>query len=169
MELSDAIYARASVRAFADEPVSDEQVERLLRAAMAAPSAGNQQPWSWHLTRDPDLRAALAAASPYAAPAARAPLVIVPCMVPGRARHADYCPQDLSAAVENLLLAAVGEGLGAVWMGIAPEPERMAAVSAALGLLEGEEPFALVAVGVPARDPRPTGAGRYDPALVTWH
>ena len=64
--MEDAIFTRVSIREFTDEPVSDEQVERLMEAAMAAPSAGNQQPWEFVLTRDPHVKEELAACSPYA-------------------------------------------------------------------------------------------------------
>ena len=168
MELKDAIFGRASVRQFTDEALSDEQVERLLRAAMAAPSAGNQQPWSFYVVRDAVLRGQLAAASPYAKAAAEAPVVVVACSSATRARFPQNVPQDMGAAVENLLLAAVDEGLGAVWLGIAPEPDRMAGVAEALALPKDVEPFALVAVGHPAGAPNPQGATRYNAGRVTW-
>ena len=168
MELCNAIFGRASVRSYSDEPVTDEQVERLLRAAMAAPSAGNQQPWCFYVTRDAGLRAKLAAASPYAKAAAKAPVVVVACSRPGASRFPQNVPQDMGAACENLLLAAVDEGLGAVWLGIAPEPDRMEAVAAALNLPQDTEPFALIAVGHPAKAPEPACAERFDPGRVTW-
>ena len=168
MELCNAIFGRASVRSYGDEPVTDEQVERLLRAAMAAPSAGNQQPWCFYAVRDAALRAQLAAASPYAKAAALAPVVVVACSRPATARFPQNVPQDMGAAVENLLLTAVDEGLGAVWLGIAPEPDRMAGVARALALPADLEPFALVAVGHPAGEPQPKGAARYDVSRVQW-
>ena len=168
MELNDVIYGRASVRAFTDEPPADDRIERLLRAAMAAPSAGNQQPWAFVVVRDAGLRARLAAASPYAGPAEKAPVVVVVCTRPAEARFPGNAPQDAAAATENLLLAAVDEGLGAVWLGIAPEEDRMAAVAAALDLPADTQPFALVAVGFPAAAPAPRGAERFDPERVQW-
>ena len=168
MDVKDAIFGRASVRSFTDEQVTDAQVECLLRAAMAAPSAGNQQPWCFYVVRDAALRAQLAAASSYAKAAAKAPVVVVACAQPEAARFPQNAPQDMGAACENLLLAAVDEGLGAVWLGIAPEPERMEAVSQVLDLPATTEPFALIAVGHPAQEPHPKGAERYDEGRVRW-
>ena len=102
----DAIFTRVSIREFTDEPVSDEQVERLMEAAMAAPSAGNQQPWEFVLTRDPQVKEELAACSPYAHPAGKCDLVIVPCISGGEKRFEGCVPLDMSACTENILLEA---------------------------------------------------------------
>ena len=75
----NAIFKRSSVRQFTDEPVAIDDIERLMRAAMAAPSAGNQQPWEFYIARDETTRMALAATSPSAAPAKLAPCVIAAC------------------------------------------------------------------------------------------
>lgn len=164
----DAIFERASVRAYTDEPVSDEDVVSILRAAMAAPSAGNQQPWGFVVCRDESLRRVLAEASPYAKPCAAAPTVIVFMMRSEGVRFPSMAPQDLSAAIENSLLRATELGLGTVWMGIYPETERVEAVRAALGTNSGDVPFALVAVGHPAGKVTAKGASRYDEGRITW-
>lgn len=164
----EAIYKRASVRKFTDEAVTDDQVRALLRAAMAAPSAGNQQPWEFYVVRDRALLAALAQTSSYAKPAAGAACVIVPCSRTEGLRFAPCVPQDMGASVENLLLEAVEQGLGAVWMGVSPVPERMRAVADVLELPAGIEPFALVACGRPATPPTPKGEERYDESRVHW-
>lgn len=164
----EAIYKRASVRQFTDDPITDDQVRALLRAAMAAPSAGNQQPWEFYVVRDPAMRAALSETSPYAKPAAGAACVIVPCSRTEGLRFAPCVPQDMGAAVENLLLEAVDQGLGAVWMAITPSPERMQAVTDVLDLPAGIEPFALIACGRPAAPPTPRGGDRYDENRVHW-
>ena len=150
----DLIMERRSVRSYSAKPVSAEAVTALLRAAMAAPSACNQQPWRFTVVRRQDLKERLAAASPFAGFAAQAPVILVPafrkdCQLP------EYAPVDTSAAVENLLLAAVQQGLGAVWLGVYPRPERMAAVAKILQLPPEEAPFAMVAVGYPKEQPQP--------------
>ena len=108
-----AITTRRSIRQFTDAPVTAEQVETLLRAAMAAPSAGNQQPWRFVVVRDPRR----ARASPWRrrtpSPVGRAPLGIVVLADTRENKHPGYWVQDCSAAVENLLLAAHAMGLGA--------------------------------------------------------
>ena len=151
----NAIFKRSSVRQFTDEPVSIDDIERLMRAAMAAPSAGNQQPWEFYIARDETTRMALAASSPFAGPAKKAPCVIVVCRRDEEGLRFPPCaPFDLSAAVENILLEAANIGLGAVW--------------AYVVLGWGVEPFALVAVGHPQHRPEPKGATRYDETRVHW-
>lgn len=164
----DAIYKRASVRKFTEDPVTDEQVQALLRAAMAAPSAGNQQPWEFYVVRDAETLAKLSEATPYTKAAAKAPCAIVPCARKENLRFPEYLYEDMSAAVENLLLEAADLGLGAVWMGIAPGVDRVAAVVEALDVPAGLEPFAIVPCGVPASEPAPKGADRFDEDRVHW-
>lgn len=164
----DAIFKRASVRSFTDEPVTDDEVRALLRAAMAAPSGGNQQPWEFYVVRDRETLDRLAGVTPYAKPAASATCAIVPCMRTEGLRFPSLAVQDVSAAVENLLLEAVDQGLGAVWMGIAPAPEDMAAVAGIVGAPAGLEPFAIIACGRPEQEPVAKGADRYDESRVHW-
>ncbi|MGI6374431.1 MAG: nitroreductase family protein [Anaerolineae bacterium] len=160
------LFARRSVRRFTEAPVTTEQRDMLLQAAMAAPSAGNRRPWHFIVVTDRETRARLADSSPYAGMVARAPLCIVPCGEPalGIAGRPDFWVQDLSAATENLLLAAVGLGLGAVWCGIYPLPERVSAARDILGIPGDMVPFAYVAIGQPAEHPEPRT--QYDPARV---
>lgn len=166
--MEDAIFIRVSIREFTDEAVSDEQVERLMEAAMAAPSAGNQQPWEFVLTRDPQVREELAACSPYAHPAAKADLVIVPCVSGGEKRFEGCVPLDMSACAENILLEAQTLGLGAVWLGIYPEQDRIEAVAKVIGAEDGCIPFALIAVGHPKEMLEPRSPKRFDMSRVHW-
>ena len=145
----DSIFHRTSVREYTDQPVSAELVQQLLRAAMAAPSAGNQQPWEFYVVTDRATLDALAACSPYAGPLLRAPVGIAVCYR-ADCRLLDYAQIDCSAATENLLLEADALGLGAVWLGIAPLPDRMAAAGRVLALPERLRVFGLVACGWPA-------------------
>lgn len=157
------IFHRMSIRQYTEQPVTDEQIELLLRAAMAAPSACNQQPWEYYVVTDPALKTKLADSTPYTKPAGRAPLVIVPCyredcQVP------PFAHIDLSASVENLLLEADSLGLGAVWMGLAPMTQRQKMVQEMLGMPENLSPFCLIAVGYPAENR--TWQDRFDPARI---
>ena len=162
----DNLYARRSIRSFTSEPVSQDQIDTLLRAAMAAPSAGNRKPWHFVVVTDAGVRAALAQAHPHAASIAQAPLGLVPCGDPalGFPGRPEYWVQDLSAATENVLLAATGMGLGSVWCGVYPVPERVQAVRRILGIPEEVTPFALVVVGHPAEQKEPRT--QYDPQRV---
>lgn len=160
------IFNRASVRSFDGRKVESEKVELLLKAAMAAPSACNQQPWEFVVVTDPAVLDALSKCSPYAGCMARAPLGIAVCMRTEGLRAPDYTQIDASAATENILLEAVELGLGAVWLGIAPGPERMEAVRQVIGAPEAIQPFCLIACGYPDKEVFP--ADRCDPARVHY-
>ena len=144
------IFTRVSIRKYEDRPVEQEKVEKILRAAMAAPSAGNQQPWEFYVVTDKEKIKALSECSPYAGCAAGAPVVLVPSyrteglMFPGLAQI------DLSIATENALLEITALDLGGVWLAVTPEQERVEKVAKVLGTPESLVPFALVPFGYPA-------------------
>ncbi len=153
----DNLFARRSIRRYTEERVSSGEIEMLLKAAMAAPSAGNRKPWHFVVVDETDILAALADAHPYARMLYEAPVCIVPCGEPGlgAANKTGYWIQDLSAATENILLAAVGLGLGAVWCGVFPVEERVKVTRNILGLPGHIVPLAYVAVGHPAEEKPP--------------
>jgi len=166
-DLIQVIMTRSSVRAFLDKPVSDETVEQLLKAAMAAPSAKNSQPWAFIVIRDRALLKKLAESLPNAKMTATAPVAVVICGVmektlPGEAR--EYWIQDAAAATENFLLAVHALGLGAVWTGVHPISERIRILKDALRLPDGVEPFCLIPFGWPAG---PAAVkDKWDPGIV---
>ena len=160
----DSILTRRSVRKYTKDPVSEAQVTALLRAAMAAPSAGNQQPWQFVVVRDPAVLEVIAGANPYGGMAREAPVVIVICGDLSREERPGFWVQDCAAATENLLLAAHAAGLGAVWCGTYPREERMRPIKAVLQLPEHVIPFSVVPIGYPAERPAPVD--RYDPGRV---
>ena len=146
------ILERTSVRSYLDKSIEEDKIEKLLRAGMAAPTAVNKQPWHFVVVTDKSLLQKLAKANPYAEMVARAPLAIVVCgdmtkALDGNAR--EFWVQDCSAASENILLAATGLGLGAVWTGTYPSEERCAAVSEVLGLPETLIPLNTIVIGYP--------------------
>lgn len=142
------IFHRTSIRKYLDKPVEDINIEKMLQAAMAAPSAGNQQPWEFYVVKDRTLLAKLSKTSPYAACTASAPFAFVACYRIHCAMP-EYAQIDLSASVENLLLEADSLGLGAVWLGIAPLKERMEAVRNVLNIPKDLEAFAIIPCGYP--------------------
>ena len=160
------IFNRASVRSFDGRKVESEKIELLMRAAMAAPSACNQQPWEFVVVTEPETLRKLSECSPYAGCLWEAPLGIAVCMRTAGLQAPDYAQIDASAATENILLEAVHLGLGAVWLGIAPRAERMEAVRQVIGAPETIQPFGLVACGYPDKPVVP--ANRYDPARVHY-
>ncbi len=146
---------RRSVRRFTAQPVSPEQLDQLLRAAMSAPSAGNCQPWHFVVIDDRAIFEAIMQVHPYSQMLKEAPLAILVCGDQTLERYPGYWVQDCSAATQNLLLAAHALGLGAVWLGIYPREERVAAIRKLVGLPDNVTPLSLVAVGQPAETPPP--------------
>jgi nitroreductase/flavin reductase (DIM6/NTAB) family NADH-FMN oxidoreductase RutF len=149
----DNILARTSIRSYQDRPVEQDKIEKLLRAGMAAPSAVDKRPWHFVVVTDKQVLEGLAQANPNAGMAARAPLAIVVCGDKTKAltRVPDYWIQDSSAATENILIAAQGMGLGAVWTGTYPVTERVEKVAAVLNLPEHIIPFCTIVIGYPER------------------
>ncbi len=162
--MDDPVLSRRSIRAYSAQPVSGEQIERLLRAAMAAPSAGNQQPWRFVVVTDRDTLAAIPSVHPYARMLTQAPAAIVVCAAPEGLRWPAFWDQDCAAAVENILVEAVTLGLGAVWLGVHPLEERVTGLRRLLGIPDEVVPFAVVALGHPAATKEP--AARFDPERV---
>jgi nitroreductase len=159
----DWIKARRSIREYTSQPVTDEQIQTLLEAAMAAPSSSNLKPWEFIVVRDAGLKQELSQVHAYADMAADASVVFVVCGRPGDSRH---WVEDCSAATENLLLAATALGLGAVWVGIYPRPERENEVQRILHLPEGWRALCIVPVGHPAETKEPRT--QYEPARVHY-
>lgn len=143
------IFARRSIRHYTSEPVSDTDVQALLEAAMAAPSARNTKPWHFVVVRDRERLGRLANIHPNASMLDGAALGIAVCGEPG---ESEYWVQDTSAATENILLAATALGLGAVWIGVHPKPDREQKVREILALPKTVTPLCLVAIGHPAEE-----------------
>ena len=160
----DWIHARRSIRKYTAAAVSEELVTELLEAAMAAPSAGNQQPWHFIVIRDRGLLDAVPGFHPHAGMAPGAPVGILVCGDPSLEKHAGYWVQDCAAATENLLLAAAAKGLGAVWCGVYPRAERVEGFTRLLGIPTPVIPFAFVPIGHPAESKPP--ARRFNPGRV---
>lgn len=150
------ILTRTSVRQYeAGRTISRDTVETLLRAAMAAPTAVNKQPWAFVAIDDRAALDSLAEVLPYARMLTQAPLAIVACgdlnkTIDGEDAARGFWIQDVSAATENLLLAAHALGLGAVWTGVYPDDERVKAVQQRLGMPANVIPLAVVPIGYPA-------------------
>lgn len=164
VDLFEAIHGRRSIRFYEDRPIEDEQVEAVLRAAMAAPSAGNQQSWRFIVVRDREQLQALAETTPYAQMLPRAGIGIVICADTHTEKHPGYWVQDCAAAMQNLLLAVHGLGLGAVWLGFTPMEERVAGAARVLGLPRRVVVFGVAAIGHPAE--AKVAVDRYDPGKV---
>ncbi|NLN71111.1 MAG: nitroreductase family protein [Chloroflexi bacterium] len=155
METLKAIFTRRSVREFKQDLVSEADVHDLLRAGMQAPSARNEQPWHFIVIDDPALLHAIPEFHPYSKMLLEAPLAILVCSDHKLESKRTSWVLDCSAATQNILLAAHAKGLGAVWVGIFPNAERVAGMQSLLEMPEDVQPVALVAVGHPAATPEP--------------
>jgi nitroreductase len=155
MDTLQAIHTRRSIRKYRSDAVPDELVQKLLAAAMQAPSARNQQPWHFVVIDQRQVLAKIPEFMPNAAMAGKAPLGILVCADLNLEKSEGYWVVDCAAATENLLLAAHELGLGAVWCGVYPRQERMAEWKRLLGLPEAVNAHSLVVIGYPAEQPRP--------------
>lgn len=163
--INDPIFHRVSVRQFLETPVESEKTERILRAAMASPSAVNQQPWEFYVVKDKTLLEQLASCSPYASCIAHAPQAIVPvwktdCMLP------EFAQIDLSIAMEHIWLEADLLGLGGVWLSLAPYEERMKKAEKILSLPKNHRAFALFPYGYPKMER--AQQNRFDESRIHW-
>ncbi len=164
MDCLDALMTRRSIRRYTDDPVAESDLDTLLRAAMAAPSAGNQQSWRIIVVTDGGQLQRLSQATPYSQMLASAPVGLVVCGDTREERHPGYWVQDCSAAIQNLLVAANAIELGAVWIGCYPVEERVENVRRICGVPEGIVPMSMIALGHPA-ETKPA-AERFEPAYV---
>ena len=165
----DNILARTSIRSYQERAVEQDKIEKLLRAGMAAPSAVDRRPWHFIAVTDRQVLEGLAQANPNAGMAARAPLAIVVCGDKTKAltRVPDYWVQDVAAATENILLAAQGMGLGAVWTGTYPVTERVEKVAAVLNLPEHIVPFCTIVIGYPEKPQAPKD--KWDESNISYN
>jgi nitroreductase len=143
------IFARRSIRAYTGEPLSEEEIESLLQAGMAAPSGSNRKPWHFVAVTDTATLQALGERHPYGKMIANAALGIAVC---GDPAASDWWVQDCSAATENILVAAAGLGLGGVWLGCHGRPEREQVVRDVLGIPQRIAVLSLLSIGHPAKE-----------------
>ena len=151
------IITRTSIRNYKDQPVEQEKIDIMLKAAMASPTAMNMQPWHFIVIDDKNTIDMLSGRQPT-----NAPLLIAVCgdtdkttMPDGKSKLPDFWVQDVSAATENLLLAAHAVGLGAVWTAAYPNMERCAEIANVLNATNNIIPLAIVRVGYPDEAPAP--------------
>lgn len=160
----DAIFNRRSIRKYTGQPVSDETIETLLRAGMAAPSAGNEQPWHFIVIRDRTTLEAITRFHPYAQMLHGADCAIVVCGDTALERYKGFWVQDCSAASENMLLMVQDLGLGSVWVGVYPMADRVEPLKQLLGLPESVIPLGILPIGYPAEKKSP--ANRFNPERI---
>ncbi len=170
------IFTRRSVRTFCDKTVEPEKIEQLLRAAMQAPSACNQQPWQFLVVRGAENLTKLSACSRFAKflPSASVALVLLADTTCMKYTNA-FWQQDLGAATQNILLEATTLGLGTVWIGIAGNenakrgnPNGVAFIQNEYQLSENLLPFCVLAVGYPTEEDANHFENRFDASRVRY-
>jgi nitroreductase len=159
-----AIYSRRSIRLYTGKPVPRSIVMELLRAAMSAPSAGNERPWHFIILTEREILDEIPHFHPYSAMLKQASVAILVCAETTLERHKGYWVLDCSAATENILLAAHARGIGAVWCGVYPSEDRVANLKKLLRLPDNIIPFSLVPLGFPAEQKE--AAERFDGSRV---
>jgi nitroreductase len=164
MDTLEAIHTRRSIRQYQDKPVPEELVQKLLAAAMSAPSARNAQPWQFVVITDREILQKIPKIQPNAPMAEHAPLGILICGDLRLELSPGYWVVDCAAAAQNMLLAAHALGLGAVWTGVYPRDDRMAGLKQLVGLPDQVLAHSLIIAGYPAEQPPPQD--RYRPQRV---
>jgi nitroreductase len=152
-ELINTIFARRSIRKYIAKPVSEKDIKAMLKAAMAAPSSSNRKPWHFIVNTDRHTLDKLARVHPYGKMLFEAPLCIAVCG--DKTISPSAWVQDCSASTENLLLAAVALGLGAVWLGVHPREGRVGPIRKVLNIPETIVPLNLISIGHPAEEKEP--------------
>lgn len=169
MDTIQAIFSRRSVRHFKNQPIAEEDIELLLKAAMQSPSAANSQPWQFVIIEKRDLLEEVTKFHPNAECLHQAPVAILVCGDERLLKKPNRWILDCSAATQNILLAAHSRDLGAVWLGIYPDELRIFEVKKLFDLPPEVHPLSLVAIGHPARTTHPED--RFKPERIhrnTW-
>ena len=151
------IHSRKSVRSFTGQAVSKSDLEKILKAGMAAPTAVNKQPWSFLAVSDRKMLDKLAEGLPYAKMLRKAGAAIIVCAIPEKAidGSAEFAVIDCALASENILLAVEAMGLGAVWTAAYPDKEKMAFLRKALNIPGNIIPLNVIPVGYPTGEDKP--------------
>jgi len=160
MDTLEALYTRRSIRKYKDLPISDDTVEKILKAAMYAPTARNTKSSHYIVVTDRDLLNRLTTVHPHANMLKEAMLAIIVCGDRTLEKEDPYLCINGSAATQNMLLAAHALGLGGVWLGVYGRPDRMKGISNFFNLPEQIVPISAIAIGYP--DETKTCEDRYE-------
>lgn len=164
MNVLEAIFSRRSIRKYTGELVAEDDIKTILKAGFCAPSAMNLQPRHFVVLRDSNILKSIAEIHPYAKMLTQSGCGILVCGDKTKQPEVGYIVEDCSASIQNMLLAAHGLGLGAVWCGVYPREERVKSIAQLLKLPENIVPVGLVVVGHKDETKEPND--RYDEAKV---
>ena len=163
----DTIFKRRSIRKYTEQPVEPEKLDLVLKAGMAAPSAMNCKPWEFIVVTEADKLAQFRKRLIFGD--RNAPAAIVVCGNPGLSTNPAarlFWVQDCSAATENIMIAAVGLGLGTVWIGVHPVAKFVKTVREIMSIPKKVTPLCIIYVGYP-QDEKPART-QYDEQRVYW-
>lgn len=146
MEFFEIIMSRRSIRKYKNDKVSDNTVKKLLEAAMNAPSRKNEQPWHFVVINDREILEKIPSFHPNSKMLYEAPMAILVAGDLDITRDI-FITIDCSAATENILLAAHSFGLGACWLGVYPDQERVVGIRKLLDLPENILPISIISIG----------------------
>ncbi len=147
MDIIEAIFTRRSIRKFTGEPVSDSEVETIVRAGFQAPSAHNLQPWEFIIIKNKSKFEAIAKVHPYAKMLPQAEVCIIVCGDENKQKMTGFLIEDCSAAIENMLLAVHGLGLGGVWCGLYPVTQLTKGLKEVCLLPDHVVPVGMIVIG----------------------
>ena len=158
MNFDDVVKKRRSIREYdATKPVTREQMDKMLEAAMLAPSACNSRPWEFIAITKREMLDEIARVHPYAQMCKSATAAVVVVGIPQEGMPEGYWSQDCGAATQAILLSAVAQGLGGCWCGVYPREERMKDFYQLFKIEKPKVPFCVIAIGTPDEDPAPRG------------
>lgn len=162
----DSLFNRRSIRRYTDQAVKKEQLEMIVKAGMAAPSATNQQPWHFIILTDREKLLEITAVHPHSTMLKGAAAAIVVCFDPLLENIKGFLPQDCAAATQNMLLMIEELGLGGVWLGVHPNKEREDQIRGIVECPGDIVPFSIISIGHPAE--RKPANDRYHTDRVHW-
>ena len=160
----DEIMRRGNTRKFTETPVTDEEIQSILKAAMQARTAGNQTPWHFIVVRNQALIKALAHNNMTAGPIRKAPVVLLLLSDTRGLKFPESAPMDLAAAAQNILTEAEHLGLGTLWISVYPHEDRIRHIRSLFELPIEVTPFCLIPIGHP--DGRPIRLDHYDASRI---
>lgn len=166
MDILEALVTRRSIRKFTSEPVSEENLRTILRSGCYAPSANNKRPWHFIVVHNKDSMMVISNAFPGSKVVAEANCCIVVCGDKGKEDKECFLLEDCANAMENMLLAIHGLGLGAVWCGMQPIPAETVEISKLLNLPGNLQPIGVIALGHKAEER--ISEERFDPQKIHY-
>ncbi|MHA1906978.1 MAG: nitroreductase family protein [Candidatus Thorarchaeota archaeon] len=166
MDILEALYTRRSIRKYRMSDIPDEIVQKVLRAAMSAPTSGNQRPWQFVVVRDREKMENLIEAYPYAKMLRDVPVAIMVCFDKDREKYEERWQLDCANATLNMLLAIHGLGFGGLWLEVFPIQERVKMIQDFFGMPDTIVPLAIVPIGHPAE--KKPAEDRYEESLVHY-